>query len=425
MIWINAARAGARDAAAMRTAAFPTQLPSTMHLAATPHRLLFFIGAMNVLAAMLWWALWLIDQRWQAFGLASPPMPAGWAHAFVLQYQVLPPFIFGFLLTVFPRWMGLPGLSRWHYLPVGLGLLGGQALFLAGLAGIPVLVHVGVINTLAGWIAALAVLVRLLWQDGFRDWHAVSCAVGLALGLFGLLLFATYLHTGDARLAFASIKLGSFGLLLPVYVTVAHRMFPFFAGNLVPGYRVWRPFWLLAVFWLLLLAHLGLELIHAYDRLFLADLPLLVLSVLWLHCTCPRGAMPPLLRVLFLGYAWLPVAFALYASQSLWFAFTGQYHLGRAPAHALFIGYFGSLLVAMVTRVTQGHSGRPLVLGALATFAFIAVQFVATIRIAAELLPDSALWQAIAALGWLVTFLPWVLRSAWIYLTPRADGQAG
>ena len=29
-------------------------------LAAAPHRLLFFVGASNVLLAMLWWALWLI-----------------------------------------------------------------------------------------------------------------------------------------------------------------------------------------------------------------------------------------------------------------------------------------------------------------------------------------------------------------------------
>ena len=46
----------------------------------------------------------------------------------------------------------------------------------------------------------------------------------------------------------AAIKLGAFGVLLPVYATVAHRMFPFFAGNVVAGYRVWRPLWLLAVY---------------------------------------------------------------------------------------------------------------------------------------------------------------------------------
>ena len=87
--------------------------------------------------------------------------------------------------------------------------------------------------------------------------------------------------------------------------------------------------------------------------------------------------MPALLRVLFLGFAWLPIAFALYAWQSAWFAMTGEFVLGRAPAHALFIGFFGSLLVAMVTRVTQGHSGRPLVLGGVAAIAFVIVQLVA------------------------------------------------
>ena len=84
---------------------------------------MFFIGALNVLAAMAWWTAWLADARWHLFGFAASPVPAGWAHAFVMQYQVLPPFMFGFLLTVFPRWMGLPELTRWHYVPVGLGLL--------------------------------------------------------------------------------------------------------------------------------------------------------------------------------------------------------------------------------------------------------------------------------------------------------------
>lgn len=400
-------------------------LPSAAQLAAAPHRLMFFIGALNVLAAMAWWTAWLIDSRWHVFGFAAPPVHAGWAHAFVMQYQVLPPFIFGFLLTVFPRWMGLTELTRWHYLPVGLGLLSGQVLFLVGLAGIPVLIHVGVINTLAGWIAALVILLRLLWQDAGKTWHAVSCAAALVLGLMGLALFAVFLHGGDARLLFASIKLGSFGLLLPIYVTVAHRMFPFFAGNVVKGYVAWRPFWFLGVFWALALVHLGLELSHAYAWLWLSDVPLLALCALWLWRTWPRGSTPALLRVLFLGYAWLPVAFALYAFQSVWFALEGNFILGRAPAHALFIGFFGSLLVAMVTRVTQGHSGRPLEFGRVAAVAFAIIQLVTVTRVLAELLPDGPLWQTVAAAGWLIAFLPWVIRSAWIYLTPRADGRPG
>lgn len=394
-------------------------------LANAPHRLLFFIGAGNVLLAMLWWTLWLIDARWHVIGLRQPQVYGGWLHAIVMQYQVLAPFMFGFLLTVFPRWMGLTDLTRWHYLPVGLGLFGGQLMTLIGALGPAPLLHLGAVLTLAGWSIGLFFLLRLLWKDRGKTWHAVSCAAALTLGLLGLVLYVAFLHVPDARLMFASIKLGSFGLLLPIYLTVAHRMFPFFAGNVVADYKPWRPLWLLAAFWPLVLLHLGLELVHGYAWLWLSDLPLLALSGCWLLRNWPHGRTPALLRVLFLGYAWLPTALALYAGQSGWYAMTGEFVLGRAPAHALFVGFFGSLLVAMVTRVTQGHAGRPLQLGRVAGFAFVAIQLVSVTRIVAELAPDQMAWQAAAAVGWLLAFAPWVVRSLGIYLSPRADGKPG
>jgi uncharacterized protein involved in response to NO len=397
-------------------------------LAAAPHRLLFFVGAANVLLAMAWWAAWLVDARWHLPGLAHPALPAGWLHAFVMQYQLLPAFFFGFLLTVFPRWMALPPPTRWHYVPVGVGLFGGQLLTLAGALGLPALLYAGIGLTLAGWTVAFALLLRLVWLDAARTWHAVSCLAALGLGLFGVVLFAAFAVGGDAKLAFASIKIGSFGLLLPVYATVAHRMFPYFAGNVVPGYQPWRPLPWLAAFWCLALVHLGLELVHGYAWLWAVDAPLLALTGHWLWRNWPRARLapvPPLLRVLFIGYAWLPAALALYAAQSARFAFDGAFLLGRAPAHALFIGFFGSLLVAMVTRVTQGHSGRPLELGTIPAIAFVALQVVALLRITAELMPDGGAWQAAAAIGWLLAFAPWVLRSLSIYATPRIDGKPG
>jgi uncharacterized protein involved in response to NO len=397
-------------------------------LAAAPHRLLFFVGAANVLLAMAWWALWLVDARWRVLGLAQPIVPAGWLHAIVMQYQVLPAFFFGFLLTVFPRWMNLPAPKPWHYAPVGLGLFGGQLLTLVGALGSPSTLHAGIALTLAGWLVGTTLLARLVWLDAARTWHAVSCLAALVLGAIGLVLFAAYLEAGDARLAFAAIKLGTFGLLLPVYATVAHRMFPFFAGNAVARHVGWRPLPWLAAFWALALVHLGLELVHGYAWLWLADAPLLALTAHWLLRNWPRArgaTVPALLRVLFIGYAWLPVALALYLAQSLRFALDGAFVLGRAPAHALFVGFFGSLLVAMVTRVTQGHSGRPLELGRIPALAFACVQVVAAMRVAAELLPDGLAWQAAAAIGWLLAFAPWVLRSLAIYATPRIDGKPG
>jgi uncharacterized protein involved in response to NO len=394
-------------------------------LGKAPHRLLFAVGASNVLLAMAWWTLWLVDARWHVAGLGQPPVYGGWLHAVVMQYQVLAPFMFGFTLTVFPRWMGQGELARRHYIPVGIGLFGGQLLTLAGAFGPERLLHAGAVLTIAGWVTGSWYLLRWLWRDAGNTWHALSCGGAILLGLAGFLCYAVFLHTGDARLMFAAIKIGTFGLLLPVYFTVAHRMFPFFAGNVVAGYRPWRPLWVLGAFWPLVLAHLALELVHGYAWSWVPDVALLGLTGTWLWRNWPRGPAPLLLRVLFLGFAWLPIALGLYIVQGAVYATGGGFLLGRAPAHALFIGFFGSLLVAMVTRVTQGHSGRPLVFGGAATFAFVVLQLVAVTRVVAELVPDPMAWQAVAAAGWLLAFAPWVVRSLRIYATPRIDGRPG
>ncbi|NLB58036.1 MAG: NnrS family protein, partial [Gammaproteobacteria bacterium] len=168
-----------------------------------------------------------------------------------------------------------------------------------------------------------------------------------------------------------------------------------------------------------------LELFHLYGLLWLVDVPLLVITAYMVARWWPHGDKPRLLTVLFVGVAWLPLTFALYAGQSIAYELPGVYWLGRGPAHALFVGFFGSVLVAMVTRVTQGHSGQGLYLPAAAWFAFIAIQVVAVMRVLAEVLPDTPAWQAIAGLGWLVAFLPWVARIGRIYLSPRADGRPG
>jgi uncharacterized protein involved in response to NO len=395
-------------------------------LAAAPHRLMFFAGAANVLLAMGWWTWWLVDARWRLLHAAQPAVPAGWLHAMLMQYQVLPSFMFGFLLTVFPRWMNLPPLGRRYYVPVGIGLFAGQLLTLAGtVLGLPLL-KVGAFLTLAGWGLATITLARLVLRDRARDWHAVSCTFALAFGLLGLVMYVLFLHSFDARFVFAAIKIGSFAVLLPIYFTVCHRMIPFFTSMALRSPRPARPSWALLALWLLGAAHVWLELQHGYAWLWLPDILLAALTSWLLTLWWPqRASMPALLRVLFIGFAWLPVAFALYAVQSTWFAATGTFILGRAPAHALFIGFFGSLLVAMVTRVTQGHSGRPLVLGRVAGFAFAGVQLIAILRIVAELRSDALTWQAVAGIGWLLAFLPWVLRSTWIYLSPRIDNQPG
>lgn len=394
---------------------------SAANLGRAPHRLMFFIGALNLLLAMAWWALWLAAARWPFLAMPQPDPYAGQLHAFLMQYQVLPSFFFGFLLTVFPRWIGQQDLDRRYAWPVGAGLLGGQLLTLIGALGWHEGVILGAFATLAGWIAGLLPLARLVYRDAGRTGHATSCFIALCAGGVGLLLWLAFLILEQQAFGQAAIKLGTFGLLTPVYFTVAHRMIPFFAASALPGYEPWRPQWILVAGWAFMALHIGLPPAWSW----LSDLPLCLLTLLMLLRWFPRRRMPPLLLVLFAGFAWLPLAFALYTAQSVMLAFPDHAMLGKAPAHALFVGFFGSILVAMVTRVTQGHSGRPLIMPPVAIYAFLAVQLVCIVRIGAELAEDWLAWQTYAAIGWLLAFLPWVLWAARIYLLPRADDKPG
>ena len=395
-------------------------------LASAPHRMMFFAGASAIIVSMLWWAC-VLGAGYFGHAFPAAPVPPGWAHAVFTQYGMLPFFIFGFLLTVFPRWMAQSALSQRHYVPVFIGVFGGYLLSHIGLLGMKPLLMAGLLMMLAGWAYALTVLGRILIRNGARDRTALSCFSALGLGFCGLAAFTAFVFGESAELAQMAIKVGTFGLLLPIYFSVIHRMLPFFSASAIgPSYRMVKPAWSLPVFWLLVLTHLGLELTYRPQWLWLADAPLAVFFLIhWLRWQPWKCMRPGLLAVLHIAAAWLPIALGLYALQSLMLFSDSGLSIGRAPVHALTVGFFGSMLVAMVTRVTQGHSGRPLEMGRIPWLTFILLQGVVLIRLFAELAENMALWLVIAAFAWLLAFLPWVIRSIWIFTTPRIDGKPG
>ena len=93
----------------------PKPLPAALALLpallrAAPPRPLFFAGACAVLTSMTWWALELAAMRFGWAGWPQPSVPPGWAHAMLTQYGMFPMFMFGFLLTTFPRWLNRPSV---------------------------------------------------------------------------------------------------------------------------------------------------------------------------------------------------------------------------------------------------------------------------------------------------------------------------
>jgi len=397
------------------------KLPVTL---SAPHRLLFLVGAFQFASVVLWWSCALLDLNGAGPGLPQP-LPSSMIHAPLILFLVFPPFFFGFLLTVFPRWIGFPDARQWVYVPVGLTfLLATVFLWLGLLMNQPSAIIAAFTSAAMGWIWALIYMGRLLIEEFLLmkgpTWHAWSIFVAIALGLICLIGAIQGMQSANWILLHISNLIALDLFILPVFVTVCHRMIPFFAGNVVADYERWRPFWVLAIYWAASIAGIlaygfGAANFAAISRIVLACLTALMLWKWW-----PRAHAPGLLWVLVLGFAWAPAGFALGAWFDL-FAPQGN----RAAIHLLTIGFAGSLVIAMVTRVTQGHSGRPLTMPHIAWIAFALVQIASVVRLIAALRHESVELLVISASCLTAGLLPWALRAIVIYSQPRADGKPG
>ncbi len=391
---------------------------------------MFFGGAMQTVVAMLWW-LFELSTRYlfPGYTVAWPLFPAA-IHAWLLLYSMLSFFIFGFLMTTFPRWMNGTEIPVQRYLPAFLLMFLGAVLFYAGLFLGRTLIVMASVSALAGWATALYALLRVLLDTRHPDKrHPTVLFFALCCGWVGLASFLFWLLTDDHRYLQFFLRAGLWWFVLPVFASVAHRMIPFFTSNALSRQDVPRPYWP----WIVMLAasttHGLLELLNAPALLWLCDMPLAVcalyLSYLWGFRSSLRV---PLLAVLHVGFAWMGVAMLLFAFQSLWlWTHHGTGFIwGLAPLHALTIGSFATLMIGMGTRVTLGHSGLPFIIDRPIKLMFIGIQLVALLR----MLPDMSSLDPVgfyiaAALLWLLCFLPWVWRYLPAYWRPRADGQPG
>lgn len=392
---------------------------ATLPLLRAPHRLAFLPGLLaGALLLLAWLGELVMRQAAVGHALAVPPTLA---HGFLMLYGIFPFFMAGFVLTAGPRWLSVDGPRLAEAAPVPALMTLGLSLWLAGLwFGQPWLLT-GTLLYMAGlgWLALL--LIRLIRRSQVDDTlHARLVALAFLLGLVGLACAAYWLATGDARSWLWMRDLALWGCLLPVFVTVSHRMIPFFTASALPGRAAWRPrSWLFATLgglWL----H-GLLSIVGWSTL-LPDAVLTVLSAcaLW-RWHLKASLTVPLLAMLHLAFAWLPVAFFLYVLHGL----TGLSTL--APLHALTTGFCLTMLLGFASRVMLGHSGQPLTASPGLRRLYTLAQVLALVRVAADLVPAAFTpWlYLIAAAGWLVVFAGWARRFVPVLLRPRADGKPG
>jgi uncharacterized protein involved in response to NO len=385
---------------------------------------MFFFGALQALAAMLWW-LCDLGARYGAWhapvAWSVPPM---WAHAWLLLYGFFPFFMFGFLMTAAPNWLGAPAPSRCVFVPAALMMAAGLALFYTGLATGRELVAGGAILHLAGWLWGAAFLIRMAVKHwGAQARYALLIFGFFAAGVFGDAVFALSLVTGVYTYASHALHGAVWFFLLPVFLGVTTRMVPFFSKGVLGPEVDYKPAWARPALVAGALVHGALELGGAEHLLWAIDLPMsMAVALLAWKWGLMRSAGTRLLAVLHWSLVVLALAFLLSAVLSLCVAAGLLARIGLAPLHLLVVGYFAATVLGMVSRVSLGHSGRALHADTLTWACYLGVLLAALLRAAAEFLPGSSAGSGFmlgAAIAWLAAFAAWSARYIPMYLTPR------
>ncbi len=130
----------------------------------------------------------------------------------------------------------------------------------------------------------------------------------------------------------------------------------------------------------------------------------------------------PIAWVLHVAYAWIPIGLGLKGLWLLW-----QLQAGAGWLHALTVGAYATMILAVMTRAALGHTGRPLAAAKPIVAAYALVTLAAITRVFAPVVAPAMpqITWTVAGILWLAAFLLYCAVYAPILSRPRIDGRPG
>lgn len=372
------------------------------------------------LAAGLWAALSV--PIWIATFAGTEILPGGIDAGFWHRHEMLFGFVAaavtGFILTAIPNWTGGLPVSGWRLALLALFWLAGRVAMLAsGVSG--------------PWIAGLvdlafpAVLILTIARKliSGKNWRNLPVLVLLSLfAIANALMHAEQVALADS---------GELGWRLAVYTVVllvgliGGRIVPSFTRNYLKKEGAAALPAAMDGFDKGAMALLVLFVLGAVFRpeqpatAALAVLTGLVHAVRLIRWRGYQALREPLVWVMHLGYGWLVLGILLTGAAGLSDAIPATVGL-----HAITVGGFGTMILAVMTRASLGHTGRGLSAGPGTTLIFLLISVAAIARSVSPILGEAEtalLW--IAATAWSAGFGLFVILY-WPVLTGPKAGPA-
>lgn len=374
----------------------------------------FFLGA--GIFAVLAMALWLgaLTLGWEIGGSYGA---LNW-HAHEMLFGYTSAALAGFMLTAIPNWTGRLPVS-------GLPLLGLVAVWLTGRLA---MLAPGVLGPIASLVIDAAFLPLLALIAGReivvgRNWKNLKILAGLFALTMANLAFHISVSLTSSALDLSRLAIAVYVMLIAV---IGGRIIPSFTRNFLArggAGTLPSPFDRLDVVALiaLLLALASWAIAPGYPTTL--ALALIAAGLQSFRLWRWRGLQTleePLLVALHVAYAFVPLGLVAIALASV------GYIAEASALHVLTVGVIGNMTLAVMTRASLGHTGRPLVASKRTAFAYLALVLAAVLRPFAELLPEQYhLLLSFSAAGWLLAFGLFVLEYGPMLCRPKAGPRQG
>lgn len=368
------------------------------------------------LFAAVWAALVIAVWLPMLGGLLTLPTalsPLEW-HAHELIYGYVPAIVAGFLLTAVPNWTGR--------LPVtGTPLLALVSVWAAGRVAVLLSARVG---------APLAAAIDLLFLACLAGVIAREIIAGRNLGNLKVLALVGLLLIGNAVFhAEASLLNGGSGYGIRIGIGGAVLLITLIGGRIIPSFtRNWlarqSPGRLPIAFGPFDVASLAIGTLaiacwiaypHDQPTAGLAALAGVLHALRLARWAGYRTTGEPLVLVLHVGYAFVPIGFLLLTLAIV----APDLVVASGALHAWTVGAIGTMTLAVMTRATLGHTGNALIASRSTQLIYVAIVIAALARI----LTAFDIWRntllTVSAAAWVLAFAAFAVSFGPSLVKPR------
>lgn len=371
-----------------------------------------------------WFAVFSMGAWLLIFSTGMPlkaALPLPMLHGHEMLFGLVSAAIAGFLLTAVPSWTGTRGFGGLPLVILTVTWLLGRVFFL--LAGI---VPFGLLAFTE--LAFLPMLAVFIAPPLIRSRNRNTPLLGVLLLLWlADAAFLLAMHNSDIGMAAKSI-FATLNVVLLLITIIGGRIVPAFTSSALrknginATMRSWP--WLERVVIVLMVLMLLVDLWSPDVRITGAVAALAALAQLlrlsgwngW------RTRKEPIVWILHAGYAWIPIGLLLKACFML-----GGFPWAAFWQHALGAGAAATMILAVMSRATLGHTGRPLQVAPMMAWSYGLLIAAVFVRVLGPVLLPLSYIVSIKLAGalWLAAWLIYAVVYTPILLKPRLDGKPG